>query len=174
MIPNTLKVGIGGAQAIGPTEAMVDAMPHCLGLHCAYFLRTHPPEGMESTIISRIGEPDQDVGETETVQSLGVNKNRTDTWRSEWEGGPDSQKQEAAASCSRPGFGRSRHRKVDRYRRDCGMGSSASRNALAALYIEPILAHPSQFGHSTQLTDLPQSEATDSHGYGPDLGCPYP
>jgi hypothetical protein len=33
-----------------------------------------------------------------------VNKNRTDTRRSEWDGrsGPDGQKQEAVASCSPP------------------------------------------------------------------------
>ena len=48
---------------------------------------------MESTIISPIGEPDQDVGESETVQSLSGEQDRTDTWRSEWDGGPDSQKQ---------------------------------------------------------------------------------
>jgi hypothetical protein len=42
-------------------------------------------------------------------RTWGENKNRTDTWRSEWNGrgGPDGQKQEAAASCSPPGFGRS-------------------------------------------------------------------
>jgi hypothetical protein len=46
---------------------------------------------------------------TETVQNVEVNENRTNTWRSEWDGrgGPDGQKQEAAASCSTPGFGRS-------------------------------------------------------------------
>jgi hypothetical protein len=50
-------------------------------------------------------------------RTWGVNKNRTNTWRSEWDGrgGPDGQKQEAAASCSPPGFGRSLSRCVDKY-----------------------------------------------------------
>jgi hypothetical protein len=174
MIPNTLKVGIGGAQAIRPTEAVVDEMPHCLGLHCAYFLRTHPPEGMESTIIPPIGEPDQDVGETETVQSLGGEQEQNGYlalgmgW---WPGQPEAISSGKlftprywTVSTSESGQmpPRLRHGVVGIPKRACGP------------YIEPILTHPSQFGHSTQLTDLPQSEATDSHGYGPDLGWPYP
>jgi hypothetical protein len=120
-VPSLPIRGRGVGQAVQQAGFAHEGLRDLEGLRDGgQFLVEHAGEGEQ--IIALVAQRDAHRADAprilwlETLQFIGrpsrtwgVNKNRTNTWRSEWDGrgGPDGQKQEAAASCSPPGFGRS-------------------------------------------------------------------